>query len=97
MGQVVEEGQGSGDLLHLGDCHLIRDAVVLYLVDGVADVAVAVLDRNVTEIDGVARAVDVLVLRDVDGVVVHVALIECVVSDAVNDLKLATGGTSRQH
>ena len=96
-GQVVKEGQGSGDFLHLGDCHLIRDAVVLYLVDGVAEVAVAVLDRNVTEIDGVARAVDVLVLRDVDGVVVHVALIECVVSDAVNDLKLATGGTSRQH
>lgn len=97
MGQVVEEGQGSGDLLHLGDCHLIRDAVVLYLVDGVAEVAVAILHCLILDQQGVARAVDVLVLRDVDGVVVHVALIECVVSDAVNDLKLATGGTSRQH
>ena len=70
---------------------------MLYLVDGVAEVAVAVLDRNVTEIDGVARAVELAVLEDVDGVVLNVALIECVVSDAVNDLKLATGGTSRQH
>ena len=43
-GQVVKEGQGSGDFLHLGDCHLIRDGVVVYLVDGVAVEAVAVLD-----------------------------------------------------
>ena len=76
MGQVVEEGQGSGDLLHLGDCHLIRDAVVLYLVDGVAEVAVAVLDRNVTEIDGVARAVEQAVLENVDGIVLHLAQTE---------------------
>ena len=43
-GQVVKEGQGSGDFLHLGDCHLIRDGVVVYLIDGVAVEAVAVLD-----------------------------------------------------
>ena len=43
-GQVVKEGQGSGDFLHLGDCHLIRDGVVVYLIYGVAVEAVAVLD-----------------------------------------------------
>ena len=73
---MVKEGEGSGDFLHLGDGHLIRDAVVLYLVDGVAEEAVAVLYRHVAEIDGVARAVELAVLEDVDGVILHVAQID---------------------
>ena len=73
---MVKEGQGSGDFLHLGDCHLIRDAVDLSLIDCVAEEAVAVLDRDVTEIDGVARAVELAVAEHIDGVVLNVAQID---------------------
>ena len=38
-----------------------------------------------------------VLLIDVDRVVAEVAKVDGVVSDAVNDLKLASGGTSRQH
>ena len=38
-----------------------------------------------------------VLLIDVDRVVAEVALIDGVAGDAVNDLKLASGGTSRQH
>ena len=37
------------------------------------------------------------VMRDVDRVVAEVAKVDGVAGDAVNDLKLASGGTSRQH
>ena len=49
-GQVVKEGQGSGDFLHLGDCHLIRDGVVVYLIDGVAR---AVEQAVLENVDGI--------------------------------------------
>ena len=46
------------------------------LIDGVAEEAVAVLYRDVTEIDGVARAVEQAVLVHIDGVVLHIAQVE---------------------
>ena len=50
------------------DFHFTDDGngVDLSLIDGVAKEAVAVLDRNVTEIDGVARAVELAVLVHID-------------------------------
>ena len=38
-----------------------------------------------------------VLLIDVDRVVAEVAKVDGVAGDAVNDLKLASGGTSRQH
>ena len=84
------------------------DRVNLHSIDCVAKQAVAILDsavfdedrvgfRGFQRIQGIQVVVGRAVVRDKDGVVAEVALIECVVSDAVNDLKLATGGTSRQH
>ena len=45
-------------------------------IDRVAKELVAALYRHVTEIDGVARAVELAVLEDVDGVVLNVAQID---------------------
>lgn len=84
------------------------DRVNLHSIDCVAKKAVAILHgavfdeegvgfRGFQRIQGIQVVVGRAVVRDKDGVVVHVALIEGVVSDAVNDLKLASGGTSRQH
>ena len=51
---------------------------MLHLINGVAEESVAVLDRNVTEIDGVARAVGKAVAEDIDGVEMLRAQIESI-------------------
>ena len=84
---MVKEGQGSGDFLHLGDCHLIRDAVDLSLIDCVAKEAVAVLNgyvfykdrvgfRRFQRVQGVHVIIACSLLKDVDGVVLNVAQID---------------------
>ena len=59
---------------------------MLHLIDGVAKEAVAVLDRNITEIDGVARAVELAVIENKDAVVLYIAQIEGVGTNLANEL-----------
>ena len=63
------------DYFHFADD---GNGIDVSLVDGVAEEAVAVLDRNVTEIDGVARAVCKAVAEDIDGVEMLRAQIESI-------------------
>ena len=78
--------------------HCIGDAVDAGLVDGVAKELVAVFDRNVSEIDGVAGAVGKVAARYIDGVVLQLVDIEGVAGHLLCWLrKEAMGGTACQH
>ena len=77
--------------------HFIGDAVDAGLVDGVAKERVAVFDRNVSEIDGVAGAVGKVVARYIDRVVVQLVYIDSVAGHMLCHLQVAIGGTACQH
>ena len=77
--------------------HFIGDAVDAGLVDGVAKERVAVFDRNVSEIDGVACAVGKVVARYIDGVILQLVDIDSVAGHILCHLQGAMDCTACQH
>lgn len=75
------------------NANFIWNAVVLFLIDGVAEELEAVLDRNVFHIDGVFGAISEFVFKYKDRVVVGIAQIERVgmnLSDVLSSIYCAS-------
>ena len=88
--------------------HFIGDGVDAGLVDGVAEEAVAELNgyvfykdrvgfRRFQRVQGVHVIIACSLLKDVDGVVLHVAEVEGVAGHMLCHLQVAIGGTACQH
>ena len=88
---LVEEGEGTGDLLNFGDGDFVRDAVTLDYAEGVGQFAIAEFDVLVMDVDCVARTIDEFVLVDVNAVLLIGIDIDCVLANVGNQLRYLLG------
>lgn len=89
--KLVEEGEGALDFLDFGDGDFIGDAVTLDYAEGVGQFAIAEFNALVTDVDGVARAIDELVLVYVNAVRLEGIDIDRVLANVRNQLRYLLG------